>query len=147
MTTEEAKREAARLWIEKSDDALLSARREAPKSPATAISRAYYACFYAASAVLIMEDRPQLPPPLLRGDTGGSNGSASRHSGVRDAVFKHLVQTGRLPKELGNAYRELMEYRHQADYETTGEWTKDKAQKAIDSADRLTASLKALLPS
>jgi uncharacterized protein (UPF0332 family) len=128
MTTEEAKREAARLWLEKSDQALEAARYVLPVSPAAAVSQSYYACFYAASAVLILEDRRFV-----------------KHAGVRDAVFKHLVHTGRLEKKLGDAYRDLMQYRHQADYETGGQWTQDRAQKAIESAERVTAALKGLI--
>lgn len=129
MTTDEAKREAARLWMEKSDEALSTARQVLTVSPATAVSRAYYACFYAASAILILEDRKFV-----------------KHTGVRNAVHKYLVHPGRLAKELGGAYGELMTYRHQADYEATATWTLAQAQKAIDSAVRIVAALRALPP-
>lgn len=127
MTTEEARREAARLWLEKSSEAQSAGRVVLNTSPAAAVARAYYACFYSACAVLILEDRRFV-----------------RHSGVRAAVHKHLVQTERLSSELGAAYDDLMASRHKADYET-GAWTVEKAEKALDMADRIVTALKALI--
>jgi len=129
VTTEEARREAARLWLEKSAESQSAGRVVLSTSPAIAVARAYYACFYAACAVLILEDRRFV-----------------RHSGVRTALHKYLVQTGRLSQSLGKAYDELMTSRHQADYETA-QWTQEQARKALDISDQIVAALKAIIPS
>ena len=129
MTREEAKREAARLWLEKADDALLAAKRERELSPASALNRAYYACFFAASAVLITEGHHFV-----------------KHAGVRSAVHKYLIHEGRLPKELGPAYDHLMRVRQQADYEAIVSWTPQQAAEAIEVADRILTALRGLLP-
>ena len=55
MTADEARHEAALRWMEMAEDALAVARREKLAGPAAAINRAYYACFYAASALLVFE--------------------------------------------------------------------------------------------
>lgn len=50
----------------------------------TAVNRLYYACYYAAVAILIQH---------------GIN--PGTHSGVKQMIGMHFVATGRLPKELG----------------------------------------------
>jgi len=129
MTTEEAKREAARLWMEKADDALRTANRERELSPTSSLNRAYYACFYAATAVLITEGREFV-----------------KHTGVRSALHKYLIHQGRLPKELGDAYDNLMRVRQQADYEAIVSWTPQQATEAIEIAERIVTALRDLLP-
>lgn len=53
----------------------------------TAINRLYYACFYAASALLL------------------ANGiEAKSHDGVRQMIGKHFILTGKIPLELGRFY-------------------------------------------
>lgn len=129
MTRKEAKYESARRWIQKADTALISAADLTKSDPAGAINRAYYACFYAASAVLILDERHFV-----------------KHAGVRSAVHEHLVHTGRIPKDIGDAYSALMETRQDADYKETGVWTSEKAAKALDTARRIVAALRNLLP-
>jgi uncharacterized protein (UPF0332 family) len=129
MTREEAKREAARLWMEKADDALRAAKRERELSPASSLNRAYYACFYAATAVLIREGRQFV-----------------KHSGVRSALHRYLIRPGRLPKDLGDSYDRLMSVRQKADYEAVVSWTPEHAAEAIEVAERLVTALRALLP-
>jgi uncharacterized protein (UPF0332 family) len=115
--------------MEKADDALRTARREQDLSPSTAVNRAYYACFYAASAVLIAEGRKFV-----------------RHAGTRNAVHQFLVHKGRLPTELGTQYDKLMTSRHEADYEATVSWTPLEARHAAQTAERIVTALRALLP-
>jgi len=64
-----------------------------------AISRAYYAAFYAASALLLTEGL------VFR-----------RHSGVIAAIHQHFVKTQRLPREQGQALSWLFEARNVGDY-------------------------------
>ena len=54
----DAKREAIRYWWEKALEALEAARRDlAAEAFSFAINRAYYAVFYAVSALLLEEGR------------------------------------------------------------------------------------------
>lgn len=129
MTTDEARQEAVRLLMEKADDAFRAAQRERELSPSTAVNRAYYACFYAASAVLIAEGRKFV-----------------KHAGTRNAVHEFLVHKGKLAAELGKQYDNLMTARHEADYEAAISWTPENARKAVEMAERIVTALRILLP-
>jgi len=80
MTREEARQAVIAHWIRKADSALASARSEfAAKRLDFAVNRIYYACFYAASAVLLKHGKKFV-----------------KHSGVRGAVHQDLVKPGLL---------------------------------------------------
>ncbi|MDY6843778.1 MAG: HEPN domain-containing protein [Thermodesulfobacteriota bacterium] len=56
MKKEEARQEVIQYWMEKAHEALQSARAEQLAGRLVfAINRAYYGCFYSASAVLLRE--------------------------------------------------------------------------------------------
>ena len=83
---------------------------------AQAISRAYYAAFYAAEVAL-----------AELGET------RSRHSGVVAALGQLLVRPGTLDPDAGRLLRSLFERRARADYDDD-EPDDDDAQAAIDDA-------------
>ena len=66
----------------------------------TAVNRMYYACYYAASALLI-----------------AYGFETKSHDGVRQQLGKQMVLTGKLPAELGKFYSQLFSKRSAADYE------------------------------
>ncbi|OGA45733.1 MAG: hypothetical protein A3F74_08245 [Betaproteobacteria bacterium RIFCSPLOWO2_12_FULL_62_58] len=75
--------------MDRTDSALASAASElAARRYDFAANRAYYACFYAASAVLLVAGR-----------------KFTKHSGVRGAVHQELVKPGLLDATWGRAYR------------------------------------------
>jgi uncharacterized protein (UPF0332 family) len=84
---------------------------------AQAVSRAYYAAFYAAEAAL-----------LHVGET------RAKHSGVVSAVARLLVLERRLDERAGRLLRSLFERRSQADYELV-EVPVDEAQRAFEDAE------------
>ena len=78
MTGPEARRDAVRRFLEKADMALAAARRERRACDLElSMNRVYYACFYAATAMLLQENREFV-----------------KHAGVRAALHRDLVQTG-----------------------------------------------------
>ncbi len=83
---------------------------------APAVSRAYYAAFYAAEAAL-----------LEVGDTRG------KHSGVVSAVGRLLVRERGLDERAGRLLRSLFDRRSQADYELA-EVPGEEAGRAVDDA-------------
>lgn len=90
----------AGYWLEKAADSLASAESEfAARRFAFAMNRAYYACFYAASAILLRLGH-----------------RFSKHSGVRSAVHQKLVKTGLITPDLGKIYDRLFENRQEGDY-------------------------------
>lgn len=66
----------------------------------TAVNRLYYACYYAAVALLVKH-----------GITPGT------HAGVKQMLGMHFVATGRMPREIGRSFSLLFERRHSSDYD------------------------------
>lgn len=100
MTAEEALKRNVQLLIRGAEEALESAdaERKAGRNR-FAMNRIYYACFYAASAVLLVDGRHFV-----------------KHKGVRTAVHRDLVHPGHLAASWGDFYDEIFEARHKADY-------------------------------
>jgi uncharacterized protein (UPF0332 family) len=93
-----------------------------------AASRAYYAAFYAATAVLLNEGL-----------------EFSKHSGVIASVHQRLVKTGKLDKEQGKDLNWLFELRNIGDYGVTVHVSKQDAEKAIQVAQTFLGIIKSLL--
>jgi uncharacterized protein (UPF0332 family) len=91
-------------------------------------SRAYYAAFYAASALLL-----------------GCGTDTSKHSGVIALIHQLFVKTGKLDKEHGKNLNWLFELRGIGDYGMTEHVSAGEAYKAMKVAeDFLRAALKIL---
>jgi uncharacterized protein (UPF0332 family) len=86
--------------------------------PAQAISRAYYAAFYAAEQAL-----------------GALGESRSKHSGTISAFSRLVVREGGLEEEAGRILRSLFEQRNDADY-GEGSPSREDADLAISDAER-----------
>jgi uncharacterized protein (UPF0332 family) len=95
---------------------------------AQAISRAYYAAFYAAEAAL-----------SARGET------RSKHSGVVAAFAQLLVRGGEIDELSGRLLRSLFERRSKADYDLADEPTVDQARAAVDDAEHVVEAVAAWL--
>ena len=63
------------------------------------VSRLYYACFYAVSALLLLHDL-----------------SSSKHTGVRSLFNLHFVRTDKISKSLAEVYNDLFIRRQEGDY-------------------------------
>jgi len=63
------------------------------------VSRLYYGCFYAVSALLLLESH-----------------SPSKHSGVRALFHQRFIRTDIFKKDLGRFYDRLFDNRQKADY-------------------------------
>lgn len=91
-------REAADFWT-RVLQALRTASRTASVDPDAATSRAYYAAFYAVSALFALEEK-----------------TFSRHSALEAAVHRDLVKVNRWPTDLGEDYAFLLRLRTVGDY-------------------------------
>jgi len=89
-------------------------------------SRAYYACFHAATAVF-----------AARGE------SFRKHTGLMAAIDTELVKTGLLPAECSALMRALYRSRLQSDYGDTAPTTKADAMAALESAEQVVTMLRA----
>lgn len=65
-----------------------------------AVSRLYYACFYATSALLCQKDI-----------------FVKSHSGVRQMLGMHYISTSQMSLASGQFYSELFNFRQHADYD------------------------------
>jgi uncharacterized protein len=94
---------------------------------AQAVSRAYYAAFYAAEQALSCLEE-----------------SRSKHSGVIAAFGRLVVREGGLEEEFGRILRSLFEQRNDVDY---GEAvaSREDAERAIRDAQRFVDALEAWL--
>ena len=92
-------------------------------------SRAYYAAFYAPSALLLNEGI----------DT-------SKHSGVIALIHQHFVKSGKLSKEQGRNLNWLFELRSVGDYGVSLHVAQGDAQRAVNTAKDFFEAVKALLP-
>lgn len=112
-----------RCWEE-----LAAARLLAGKGfEAQAVSRAYFAAFFATEAAL-----------LALGET------RSKHSGVLSAFVHLLVRGGQLDQEIGRLLRSLFERRNEADYSPVGV-PAEEAGAAIRDAERVVRAVETWL--
>ena len=96
-----------------------------------AAARAYYAAFYAATALLLNEGVEM-----------------SKHSGVIAAIHQRFVKTGKLDKTLGKSLNWLFELRSVGDYGGLAHVSREEAQQAVAAANSfLDAVLELLLTS
>jgi uncharacterized protein (UPF0332 family) len=86
--------------IKNAKDALLAAKLLADNKQWNAsMNRLYYACFYMVSALLYVKQI-----------------TAKTHNGVRTQLGIHFIQTGLLPREYGEIYANLLDWRNKGDY-------------------------------
>ncbi|NNM88558.1 MAG: HEPN domain-containing protein [Phycisphaerae bacterium] len=129
MNDQEARRLVAQGWMDKAELALAAARRDyAAGDMALAVNRIYYACFYAASAVLLNEGH-----------------QFSKHAGVRAAVHQHLVNTKRLSMQWGKFYDQAFEDRQEADYQALTVFESPRVQSRMDQAAAFLVEMQHLL--
>lgn len=86
------------LW-QRALQALQTAEELVDRDPDASSSRAYYAAFYAASALLALEGQDFV-----------------KHTAVERAVHRDLVRTGKWPVDAGAAFSWLANLRFTADY-------------------------------
>jgi uncharacterized protein (UPF0332 family) len=97
--------------------------------PDSAASRAYYAAFHGVTAVLARRGM-----------------EFTKHTAVRAALHRDLIQSGDLSVDLGRDYDFLLDLRETADYGGVAEASLASARKAIEKARAILAVLKTLLP-
>jgi len=84
-----------------------------------AVNRAYYAFFYAATALLLTLDITRSKP-----------------AGVMAAFREHFVKPGIFPIQDSHAYGEVFELRNVTDYEMLGQADSVQSQAVVESASR-----------
>ena len=94
----------------------------------SAVSRAYYAMFYAVLAVLATKGL-----------------GSSKHSGVISLFDREFVKPGDLPKELSRSLHMAFEHRQQADYGEFAQLDEPEAIRVIQEADTFVQNVQAYI--
>ena len=119
MTAESTTSEIA-AYMERAEQSIQAARQLASSGYYDfAASRAYYAAFYAATALLLSEGV-----------------ELSKHSAVIASIHQRFVKTGRLDKEHGKTLNWLFELRSIGDYGGVAHVSSQEAEQAIVAAER-----------
>lgn len=106
------------LYIENAEESLSVAQLNLDNDfYAAAINRAYYAIFYVTNALLATKK-------LAR----------SKHSGVLSAFRQHFIKTKLLSSELSEIYGQVMDDRHEGDYEIIAATSKEDAEIDVRQA-------------
>lgn len=109
-------RDAAAFW-DRAVKTYSLAKRITCEEPDSSASRAYYAAFYAVSALFAMKGR-----------------TFTKHSAVENAVHKELIKPGAWPNEAGKAYSLLLELRITGDYGGISRVSEEGAKEAVNAA-------------
>jgi uncharacterized protein len=114
-----------RLYLDHARQALTAANLNLEHGfYSTAINRAYYAVFYAASGLL-----------RTRGIARG------RHSGVISAFRQHFVAQELIEPEYSDLYGDVMDARIDSDYEVTLQADRETAEGRVEDARRFVARI------
>ena len=125
----DVKAEAIRYWWDKTAESLEAARRDlAAASFSFAINRAYYAVFYAVSALLLEEGR-----------------RFRKHSGVRAAFNQHVIKTGRLARKHGDLYNHLFRDRQEGDYIEFVKFDEPYVRQQLEACDEFLREIRSLI--
>jgi len=129
MTTEDARAAVLDFWSNKAAEALQSAQSEFAAGRLTfAVNRAYYACFYSVSALLLKDGRKFV-----------------KHSGVRSALHRHLVKTGKVSTAWGRFYDRIFENRQRGDYQELVSFEAEQVSEVIEHAKGFVAEMVRLI--
>ncbi|MDR0691893.1 MAG: HEPN domain-containing protein [Prevotellaceae bacterium] len=126
---EEEKKAVVNLRLQKAKDTLREAKGTIELSYwHTAANRLYYACYYAASALLIQYEHP-----------------AQTHSGIINLLGMHFISKNIISKELGKFYANLFELRQTSDYSDWKDIEEDNVRKLIQPAEEFICTLEKLI--
>ena len=128
--TEEDRQALVKYRIERSDSTLAEAEYSAQGGWYNlAVSRLYYACYYAAVAVLVSKSV-----------------ETQTHAGVKSMIALHLVKTGLLAKEHLTTFALLFHSRQSSDYDDFMECDVDTYNNLLPKAKSCIEALEALVP-
>ncbi|MFP4175940.1 MAG: HEPN domain-containing protein [Candidatus Brocadiia bacterium] len=115
--------------LERAETSLGAARKLLKDDyPDFSASRAYYAAFYAATALLLSRDI-----------------SRSKHSGTIAAIHQYFIKPGHLSVKHGEEIRKLFELRNVGDYGSTQHVGPQDASRAIEMAEQFVNAATELL--
>lgn len=94
----------------------------------SAINRLYYACFYAVTAVLVL------------------NGIETRsHSGAKTQFFLHFIKNKKVRADSGRLYSDLFDWRQKGDYGDFFDFSEPDVNHLIDPCRELIDQISGLI--
>ncbi len=93
-----------------------------------ALNRMYYACYYAASGLMVKNDI-----------------EAKSHSGIRQMLGLHFIRTGKLSVDAGNVFSNLFSKRQSGDYDDFISFDKDTAETLYPQAESFVKLIEELI--
>ncbi|MGE3538818.1 MAG: HEPN domain-containing protein [Candidatus Tectimicrobiota bacterium] len=124
-----SRREIVELWQRAQEALRATGTLLAAGFPDFAAARAYYAAFYAASALLLAEGK-----------------TFRSHRGVLALMHRDYIKPGRLPVDMGRMLSTLADLRSIGDYGGAAHVSHTEATMALSEAQQLLAAIQALLP-
>lgn len=121
-------REIEDYW-QRALQALRTAEALIESDPDASASRAYYAAFYAASALLAFQQQ-----------------TFSKHTALERAIHRDLVKSGAWSVEAGAAFSWLANLRYTGDYGGQDHVSPDESKTALDKARLVLAAARAAAP-
>jgi len=126
---DDARRVIVRIRLEKCAEDLKVARLLLSQGTyRIAVSRAYYAIFMLATAVLLTQD-------IAR----------SKHSGVLAAFNQYVVKPGLIEAEYGQIFQRAFKARMDADYSDSAYFNQEQAVQTVEDAERFVRRLEIFL--
>ena len=123
------KKALIKYWMEKSRESLESAYGDLEAGRLSpAVRSAYYACFYALSAILWSEGK-----------------TFKKHSGVRGALHRYLVKPGKIDASWGRFYDIIFDSRHRGDYHPMVRFDPEQVEGYIDRARDFVKQMESLI--
>jgi len=129
----ESRLEESQRWMAKAHSSLTAARKLLEELLfAESISRSYYAMFYAAKALLLLDGI-----------------EVSKHSAVIAAFGREYAKTGKIDPRYHRMLLDGFEWRQKSDYDVYWLATREEAEKCLQDAEAFVAqvekSLQAML--
>jgi uncharacterized protein (UPF0332 family) len=124
-----SRREIVELWQRAQEALRATGTLLAAGFPDFAAARAYYAAFYAASALLLAEGK-----------------TFRSHRGAVALIHRDYVRTGRLPLDIGRILSTLSDLRSVGDYGGATHVSHAEANGALLEAQQFLEAVRALLP-
>ena len=123
------RKEVVRFRLEKANDTFAEINVMIEnKFYRTAANRLYYACFYAATALLIRDGY-----------------ETHSHNGVKTLLGLHYIKKNRLEKSFGKMYDHIFSLRQTGDYEDLISITEQEIKSYIEPAQRFIQEMEILI--
>jgi len=127
--TEKEREELIKFRLEKAKNTLAEVPIQLEnKFYRTAANRLYYACFYAATALLINDGY-----------------ETHTHSGVKTVLGLHYIRGNKIEKSLGKMYQQLFNLRQDGDYEDWFEIDEKDIKPRLEPAEKFIETIENLI--